>query len=465
MAGWRSSTSSTTPARSPRERCSAACPEPVPTATTTPRPRSRPVRWPCWSSGRWTCRCPRCGSPTVAPAMAFARRGLLRAPVAVAVRRRHHRHQRQDHHHPPPAQRPGGRRSPHGGARHALGRPHHPRGAGAAAHVGPLARRRRGGRGHGGLVARPRAPPGGRHPLRRGRVHQPEPGPPRLPRLDGGVLRGQGPPVRARRCPSVVSSTSTARTAGCSPTPRRYPPRRYSMAEAEDLAARRHGLVASPGGVIRCALPLGGALQRRQRPRRGPRGRPRWASTTPPSPTGLSRRLVVPGRFELVEAGQPFPVVVDYAHTPDGLDQLLAAADDLTTEGPDGEPGRVLVVFGCGGDRDATKRPAMGEVAASRADLVVVTADNSRHEDTSAIIEAVKQGFERVHPRRAAELRGRARPPRRHRRRPRRRRASATWCWWPARATRRPRTSVASSRRSTTGWSSPRSGPGTGGAA
>ncbi len=119
---------------------------------------------------------------------------------------------------------------------------------------------------------------------------------------------------------------------------------------------------------------------------------------------GLSRGLVVPGRFELVEAGQPFPVVVDYAHTPDGLDQLLAAADDLVGEGPTGERGRVVVVFGCGGDRDATKRPAMGEVAATRADLVVVTADNSRHEETAAIIEAVKQGFERVHPRRAGDL-------------------------------------------------------------
>ncbi len=119
---------------------------------------------------------------------------------------------------------------------------------------------------------------------------------------------------------------------------------------------------------------------------------------------GLSRRLVVPGRFELVEAGQPFPVVVDYAHTPDGLDQLLTAADDLVGRQPADRRGRVVVVFGCGGDRDPTKRPAMGEVAARRADLVVVTADNSRSEDTAAIIEAVKQGFDRVHPRRAAEL-------------------------------------------------------------
>jgi UDP-N-acetylmuramoyl-L-alanyl-D-glutamate--2,6-diaminopimelate ligase len=120
---------------------------------------------------------------------------------------------------------------------------------------------------------------------------------------------------------------------------------------------------------------------------------------------GLSRPLVVPGRFELVDAGQPFPVVVDYAHTPDGLEQLLAAAADLVGATAHGDRGRVIVVFGCGGDRDRTKRPAMGEVAAARADVVVLTADNSRQEDTGAIIEAVKQGYDRTHPRRATDLR------------------------------------------------------------
>jgi UDP-N-acetylmuramoyl-L-alanyl-D-glutamate--2,6-diaminopimelate ligase len=118
---------------------------------------------------------------------------------------------------------------------------------------------------------------------------------------------------------------------------------------------------------------------------------------------GLSRPLVVPGRFELVDAGQPFPVVVDYAHTPDGLEQLLEAAGELVAGGDAGR-GRVLVVFGCGGDRDASKRPAMGEVAALGADVVVVTADNSRSEDTGAIIEAVTQGYQRAHPRRSSAL-------------------------------------------------------------
>jgi UDP-N-acetylmuramoyl-L-alanyl-D-glutamate--2,6-diaminopimelate ligase len=100
---------------------------------------------------------------------------------------------------------------------------------------------------------------------------------------------------------------------------------------------------------------------------------------------GLSRPIAVPGRFEAVEEGQPFRVIVDYAHTPDGLEQVLRSARAATDA-------RVHVVFGCGGDRDAAKRPLMGEVAASLADRVVITADNSRSEDTCAIIAAVREG-------------------------------------------------------------------------
>jgi len=101
---------------------------------------------------------------------------------------------------------------------------------------------------------------------------------------------------------------------------------------------------------------------------------------------GLASAAPVPGRFELVDAGQPFSVVVDYAHTPDGLDQVLKAARELAADH------QVLVVFGCGGDRDATKRPAMGEVAARLADVAVITSDNPRSEDPGAIISAVKRG-------------------------------------------------------------------------
>lgn len=113
---------------------------------------------------------------------------------------------------------------------------------------------------------------------------------------------------------------------------------------------------------------------------------------------GLGRPLTMPGRFEVVDEGQPFSVVVDYAHTPDALEKLLESARDLVHNG------QVTVVFGCGGDRDATKRPAMGEVAARLADRVVLTADNSRGEDTGAIIDAVRQGYDRASSRRATDL-------------------------------------------------------------
>jgi UDP-N-acetylmuramoyl-L-alanyl-D-glutamate--2,6-diaminopimelate ligase len=93
----------------------------------------------------------------------------------------------------------------------------------------------------------------------------------------------------------------------------------------------------------------------------------------------------VPGRFEAVDEGQPFTVLVDYAHTPDSLDNVLRAARDIAS-------GRVLVVFGAGGDRDRGKRPLMGKVAVDRADLVVVTSDNPRGEQPLAIIEDVLQG-------------------------------------------------------------------------
>lgn len=101
----------------------------------------------------------------------------------------------------------------------------------------------------------------------------------------------------------------------------------------------------------------------------------------------LASAAPVPGRFEPVQAGQAFAVVVDYAHTPDGLAQALAAAREGAGTG------RVLVVFGCGGDRDAAKRPAMGRIAAEAADTVVVTSDNPRHEDPAAIISAVLAGI------------------------------------------------------------------------
>ena len=93
----------------------------------------------------------------------------------------------------------------------------------------------------------------------------------------------------------------------------------------------------------------------------------------------------VPGRFELVRAGQDFSVIVDYAHTPDGMENVLRTALAVTA-------GRIIAVFGCGGDRDRTKRPIMGRMAAELADIVVLTSDNPRTEDPAAILDEVETG-------------------------------------------------------------------------
>ncbi len=100
---------------------------------------------------------------------------------------------------------------------------------------------------------------------------------------------------------------------------------------------------------------------------------------------GLSSVPGVRGRYESVDAGQPFAVLVDYAHTPDGLTQALQGAREFAS-------GRLLVVFGAGGDRDQEKRPLMGATASRLADLAVVTSDNPRSEDPDAIIEQVVAG-------------------------------------------------------------------------
>ncbi|MEA2587086.1 MAG: UDP-N-acetylmuramoyl-L-alanyl-D-glutamate--2,6-diaminopimelate ligase [Actinomycetota bacterium] len=112
---------------------------------------------------------------------------------------------------------------------------------------------------------------------------------------------------------------------------------------------------------------------------------------------GLANLPRIPGRFDLVEEGQDFAVVVDYAHTPDGLGRVLAAARDLTRDGG-GRP-RVIAVFGCGGDRDRTKRPLMGKAAAEHSDVVFVTSDNPRTEAPEAIMAEIESGIAGAPPR------------------------------------------------------------------
>ena len=109
---------------------------------------------------------------------------------------------------------------------------------------------------------------------------------------------------------------------------------------------------------------------------------------------GIERLTHVPGRFQRVDCGQPFTVVVDYAHTDDALRNLTALAREFVSRG--GGHGRVLTLFGCGGDRDRAKRPMMGEAAGRGSDLVVLTSDNPRSEDPRAIINDALVGLQKT---------------------------------------------------------------------
>jgi UDP-N-acetylmuramoyl-L-alanyl-D-glutamate--2,6-diaminopimelate ligase len=114
---------------------------------------------------------------------------------------------------------------------------------------------------------------------------------------------------------------------------------------------------------------------------------------------GIASLRGVPGRFEAVDEGQPFAVIVDYAHTPEALENVLRSARDLAS-------GRLVCVFGCGGDRDRGKRPLMGQAAVALADRVIVTSDNPRSEDPLTIIEEILAGAPgaEVEPDRAAAI-------------------------------------------------------------
>ena len=123
--------------------------------------------------------------------------------------------------------------------------------------------------------------------------------------------------------------------------------------------------------------------------------------------TAVPHLKPVPGRFQPVDCGQPFTVIVDYAHTDDALRNLTALARQLT--GKSG--GRIITLFGCGGDRDRTKRPKMGYAAGEGSDFVVATSDNPRSEDPRAILAEIEPALKAtgvryvIEPDRAAAIR------------------------------------------------------------
>ncbi|MDP1803676.1 MAG: UDP-N-acetylmuramoyl-L-alanyl-D-glutamate--2,6-diaminopimelate ligase, partial [Acidimicrobiales bacterium] len=167
----------------------------------------------------------------------------------------------------------------------------------------------------------------------------------------------------------------------------RLPTRPFSMADAADLSYDRLGtsfrwegeaVRLRLAGTVNVANALAAAAAARE-----------LGVAAGAVAAGLAGLASVPGRNEPVDRGQPFSVLVDYAHTPDALEQTLAGARRMAG------PGRVLVVFGCGGDRDRAKRPLMGEVAARLADLAVLTTDNPRSEDPAAIADQVRAGVRR----------------------------------------------------------------------
>jgi UDP-N-acetylmuramoyl-L-alanyl-D-glutamate--2,6-diaminopimelate ligase len=168
---------------------------------------------------------------------------------------------------------------------------------------------------------------------------------------------------------------------------------RYGLAKGTDLRARN--LAMSPGGTsFRLETPLGACDVRLPLP-----GRYNVANALAAVGAVLDRGVPlpviagalgkfpgVPGRLECVSHGLPFRVFVDYAHTDDALTNVLTALREL-------KPARILTVFGCGGDRDAAKRPKMGRAAERLSDLVIVTSDNPRTENSAKIIAQILTGM------------------------------------------------------------------------
>jgi UDP-N-acetylmuramoyl-L-alanyl-D-glutamate--2,6-diaminopimelate ligase len=161
-------------------------------------------------------------------------------------------------------------------------------------------------------------------------------------------------------------------------------PAHVRVASAQSSAQGTHLVLSTPSGTLAVATPLVGSFNVSNTLAAVAVG---LAAGLPPAAVarGAGALSHVPGRFERVCAGQPFEVIVDYAHNPDSLQNVLTTARGLTT-------GRLICVFGCGGNRDRGKRPQMGRIAAELADVVVLTSDNPRHEEPRAIIDEIAAG-------------------------------------------------------------------------
>jgi UDP-N-acetylmuramoyl-L-alanyl-D-glutamate--2,6-diaminopimelate ligase len=217
-------------------------------------------------------------------------------------------------------------------------------------------------------------------------LHEPLPGPPGLPPGHGELLRRQAALLVAPGTPRRSSTRTTPRAAPGARVPRRdhRGPRAGRAVRATDVEVALTGsrftvdgrrMATTLPGRFNVVNALGAVALARA-----------LGVDDDVIAEALPRAGRVPGRFEPVDAGQDFAVLVDYAHTPDGLENVLTAARGLAGSH------RVIAVFGAGGDRDRGKRPLMGAAAAALADHVVVTSDNPRSEDPEAIVAEVLAG-------------------------------------------------------------------------
>ncbi len=202
-----------------------------------------------------------------------------------------------------------------------------------------------------------------------------------LPRQDGRAVVNVDDPYGRR----LAAMLPEALTCGRSP---------QAQIRPEQLAVTLHGIhgtVHTPAGTVKVSSRLLGDYNVENL--LGAIGAA-VALDLPPAviERGITSAAAVPGRLESVENSRDAVLLVDYAHTGDALDRVLQALQDL-------KPERILTVFGCGGDRDPRKRPVMGEIAARRSDIAIVTSDNPRTEDPQVIIDQIRGGVATVYPR------------------------------------------------------------------